>query len=80
MSEQEFELMMAQAEARCSGSDRPGYYEGYVRGLRRFYHGPSFGSLNEHEKWLGLAYNSDETMASRGRGYLDGLQGLKPHM
>ena len=45
----------------CGLSDRPGYYEGYMRGLRRFYHGPHFGTLQEHEEWLGLFYERDET-------------------
>ncbi|MGD0230433.1 MAG: hypothetical protein ABSC19_08750 [Syntrophorhabdales bacterium] len=71
---------MTQAETMCGLSDRPGYYEGYMRGLSRFYHGPHFGILQENEEWLGLVYDWDETKAHLGRGYQDGLQGLRPHM
>ncbi len=78
MTDQEFKSRMAQAETMCGLSDRPGYYEGYMSGLRRFYHGPHFGTLREHEEWLGLFYERDETNAHRGRGYHDGLQGMRP--
>jgi len=78
VTEQEYLSRMAQADAMGSHSTRPGYYEGYVRGLRRCYHGPLFGTLKEHEEWLVLAYDRDQTKAERGRGYQDGLQGVKP--
>ncbi|MGA2109092.1 MAG: hypothetical protein ABSH25_15785 [Syntrophorhabdales bacterium] len=69
---------MAQAEDTGGLSDRPGYYEGYIRGLRRFYYGPHFGTLKEHEEWLVLVYDRDQAKADRGRGYQHGLQGIKP--
>jgi hypothetical protein len=78
MTEQEFKSRMAQAETMRGLSDRPGYHEGYMRGLRRFYQGPHFGTLQEHEEWLGLVYDRDKTKADRGRGYQDGLQGIRP--
>lgn len=78
MSEQEFESRTVQAERMRGLSGRPGYYEGYMRGLRRFYHGPHFGTLWEHEEWLGLVYDRDEIRSYRGRGYRDGLQGIRP--
>jgi hypothetical protein len=78
MTEQEFKSTMAFVEALYGISHRPGYCEGYVRGLRRFYHGPTFGTLNEHETWLSLAYDSDGMKTDRGRGYRDGVQGFKP--
>jgi hypothetical protein len=80
MTEQEFKSRAAQAETMCGLSDRRGYYEGYMRGLRRFYHGPHFGTLQEHEEWLGLVYDWDEAKADRGRGYQHGLQGIRPHI
>ncbi len=80
MTEQEFNKTMAQVETMYGLSGRPGYHEGYMRGLRRFYHGPHFGTLQEHEEWLGLVYDRDKTKADRGRGYQDGLQGIRPHM
>ncbi len=78
MTEQEFFSRMAQAENTGGLSARRGYYEGYMRGLRRFYHGPHFGSLKEHEEWLVLVYDRDQAKADRGRGYQHGLQGIRP--
>jgi hypothetical protein len=76
VSEQEFQLRLAEAEGLHPR--RRGYAEGYMRGLRRFYHGPQSGTLQEHETWLGLAYDRYISRAERGRGYLDGLQGIRP--
>jgi hypothetical protein len=78
MTEQEFTSKMEQAESRYRLSSRPGYYEGYMRGLRRFYYGSYFGTLQEHEEWLGMAYRWDGTAADQGRGYHHGLQGIRP--
>ncbi len=30
------------------------------------------------EEWLGLVYDRDEIRSYRGRGYRDGLQGIRP--
>ena len=81
MTKSEFKALMAEAEARCGISHRPHYCEGYVRGLRRLYHGPHFGNLQDHEEWLGWAWDErDKDKADRGRGYLDGLQGMRPQI
>ena len=69
---------MAEAEKIGRLSVRPGYYEGYIKGLRRFYHGPNVETLQEHEKWVGLVYDRDEIQADCGRGYQHGLQGIRP--
>ncbi len=79
MDEKEFKTKLVQAESMRRHSDRPGYYEGYIWGLRRRYYGPHFGSLEQHEKWLSLTYDRDQTKAEAGRGYRDGLQGFGPH-
>ena len=49
------------------------YYAGFIRGLRRAYHGERFGTEAEHRTWLALADDEDDSRASRGRGYRDGL-------
>jgi hypothetical protein len=74
MTEREFSFKMAQAKSRSSQSPCPGYYEGYVKGLHRFYYGPSYGTLQDHEEWLSRAYRGTD----QGRGYQDGLQGIRP--
>ena len=78
MTEQEYLSRMALAHTMGSHSSQPGYYEGYMQGLRRCFHGPLFGTLKEHEEWLVLAYDRDQAKADRGRGYQHGLQGIKP--
>ena len=49
------------------------YYAGYMRGLRRNYHGEPFGTKEEHTLWLSLKDSEDQSRAARGRGYRDGL-------
>ena len=72
-------LLQGLASDLMSGlSARSGYYEGYIRGLRRFYYGPDVCNLQEHEKWLGLIYDRDESQSGRGLGYQHGLQGIRP--
>jgi hypothetical protein len=80
MTEQEFKSKISKAEAMWRLPDRRSYYEGYIRGLRRFYYGPHFGTLQEHEEWLGLVYDRNKSRADRGRGYQDGLQGIRPYV
>jgi hypothetical protein len=77
MTEHEFqsEMRRAQTMGRVTGNPHdPEYWQGYARGLRRAYHGERFGSQAEHELWLTLADDEDESRAARGRGYRDGMQ------
>ncbi len=54
--------------------ERPDYWEGFARGLRRAYHGTIFGTEVQHAHWLSLATDGgDESSRKRGRGYRDGL-------
>jgi hypothetical protein len=78
MTEQEYRSKMAEAETMHGASSRPGYYEGYMKGLRRLYHGPDVETVQEHEVWLGLTRSRDRAGADRGQGYQHGLQGIKP--
>ena len=81
MTKQDFESKMLQAKTFHDLGDRPDYHAGYMRGLRRSYHGENFGTDEEHAKWLTLAEDDqDETRRERGRGYQDGLQGKSPAM
>jgi hypothetical protein len=75
MTEQKFKSEMRQAEAmrRTAEPERAEYWAGYIRGLRRAYHGEKFGTDEEHEKWLAAANSRDESRKQRGLGYRDGL-------
>jgi hypothetical protein len=77
MNEQQFQSEMTRVEALRRLTQEPekgDYYAGYIRGLRRNFHGERFGTQAEHETWLNLAGDADESRAARGRGYRDGLQ------
>ncbi len=46
------------------------YWRGYIRGLRRRYHGEKFGTDEEHEQWMNMI--DDKDREELGRGYRDG--------
>jgi hypothetical protein len=76
MDEQTFKRLMNQASIFHRIGDDTGYLAGYMRGLRRAYHGERFGTEDEHTRWLSLA--GDPRREAMGRGYRDGLAGHKP--
>ena len=50
------------------------FWEGYLRGIRRHYHGERFGTADEHTKWMKLS--DDETRRDLGDGYRAGFKGV----
>lgn len=68
-----FEALAGKASVMQSIGDRPDYWAGYARGLRRAYHGEQFGDPGEHEIWLALSDRPDQASQGRGQGYRDGL-------
>jgi hypothetical protein len=60
--------------ARLLGGD---YGTGYLRGLRRRYHGEQFGTDQEHAQWIALGLDGDPR-EDLGRGYRDGFEGREP--
>jgi hypothetical protein len=72
MTEQEFRSAMTRARIEAAHGQRPDYWQGYTRGLRRGYHGEAFGTQAEHDLWLTLASSQDALQAQRGEGYRDG--------
>lgn len=75
MTEQKFTSEIRRAETMRGLSDlmMAEYWAGYIRGLRRMYHGEKFGTNDEHEQWLSAANSRDESRKQLGRGYKDGL-------
>jgi hypothetical protein len=57
------------------------WWTGYMRGLRRAYHGEQFGTDAEHELWLSAIESTNEISAALGRGYRAGLtmEARDPH-
>ena len=76
MNEQLFRSEMRRAEImrRTLDRDRANYWAGYIRGLRRLYHGENFGTPEEHTFWLLLVVRPDRMLQQRGQGYRDGFE------
>jgi hypothetical protein len=75
MDESRFLSLMMKARTFSSLGERPDYWHGYQRGLRRGFLGELFGTGEEHERWMRLADDGvDNAARERGRGYRDGLR------
>lgn len=75
------ELGRAQTFARLETDPlKAAYWAGYQRGLRRNYHGATFGTADEHTRWTQAAKSDDAERKAVGQGYKDGLNigGNKP--
>lgn len=70
MNEQLFSTYMQSAKSLHEGD----YLAGYLRGLRRFWHGENFGEPGEHEKWMAMSDHRQDM----GDGYRDGFAGKPP--
>ncbi len=62
-----FEQNMNYAKTMHSIGEQSEYWNGYMRGLRRRYHGENFGTEEEHQLWL--TANGDDTHDQRSAGY-----------
>src|SRR3989339_1660606 len=59
--------------------DDSDFWVGYMRGLRRLYHGEKYGTDAEHELWFGIDPDEpDMTRRARGEGYRAGFAGIDP--
>jgi hypothetical protein len=76
MNETEFFRNLSIATGLKFLSRNPLYYDGYIRGLRRFYHGKIFLTEEEHRRWLALVTETGhETSKAGWEGYQHGLSG-----
>jgi hypothetical protein len=76
MTDQQFQAELSRAKTMQGDATDPieaDYWAGYQRGLRRAFHGERFGTARQHEEWLSLVNDDDQSRAARGRGYRDGL-------
>lgn len=79
MNEREFKLNLTAAEAFQKMSDVPAenaFWGGYLRGIRRNYHGENFGTDETHYRHMGLCDAPDAEHQLRGVGYKAGFEGL----
>jgi hypothetical protein len=70
MDESRFHQLMRRAKLISSD-----YAAGYQTGLRRHYHGETFGTESDHEVRSRMGLDGDPRV-ELGRGYRDGLQGV----
>jgi hypothetical protein len=72
MDQRTFESLMKRAGmARSAGAADADFLAGYVRGLRRAYHGEQSGSDAEHALWSSL--EGDPMRKRQAAGYRAGL-------
>lgn len=72
MDEATFKARMSRARLL-----RNDYGAGYQAGLRRHYHGETFGTPEDHDRWMGVGRDGDPRI-ELGRGYRDGFSGIEP--
>ena len=70
MEEKAYIIEMLRARAIKEESHNPEYWDGYLRGLRRQFHGDKFGTESEHQLWLTMS--GDEFQRQRSEGYRAG--------
>ncbi len=78
MLKSDFERNALEAESMRKRVQTPQVYfwEGYLRGLRRNFHGQIFGTEYEHGQWLSLKTRlGDDRLRYRGVGYEMGFKG-----
>lgn len=81
MNEPEFKSNMLAAQTFHGLSSTQQYdgssdfWMGYIRGLRRCYHGNNFGTEVEHKTWLSFDDSPDLACRMRTLGYRTGLAG-----
>lgn len=71
MDKSSFERQMRRARAMQSIDEKSSdFWRGYQRGMRRRFHGESFGTVAEHEQWMALVH--DDIRRGLGIGYRAG--------
>ena len=76
MTEAEFKSKMLYAESMKSYGERLEYWEAYIRGLERRFHGNQLVKEDEHCRLIEDIRSDDQAKAERGRGYRNGLTEL----
>jgi hypothetical protein len=77
MGKKSFDSLMLEAYARKGRTDTSDYFDGYTRGLRRFFQGESSKTTEEDSKWLSRM--EEEKREDEVHGYRDGFNGLTPN-
>lgn len=73
MHESKYRTLLLRAKSMQLANDRPNFWEGYIRGLRRAFYGDRYGSAEDHRRWLALG--GDSLRDEMAHGYREGLAG-----
>jgi hypothetical protein len=73
MDEATYRGLLLRAKTMQMANDRPSYWDGYIRGLRRAHYGDRYGTAENHRKWLAL--RGDAAREEMSSGYRDGFAG-----
>lgn len=73
MNDTRYRGLLLRAKTMQLGRDRPHYWEGYIRGLRRAHYGDRYGTTQNHRNWLAL--RGDAAREEMSSGYRDGFAG-----
>jgi len=79
LTQQEFQSRARAAKTLSHSGNDAGqancFWNGYIRGLGRNYHGDNFGTAEEHGAWIAAAGFEYMTLKFRGYGYQAGFEG-----
>lgn len=75
MTTHEFGTNMTAAKTFSELGENQDFWAGYMRGLRRNYHGKNFGTDEEHALWMSASESNDQSRKMRGLGYQAGFEG-----
>ncbi len=73
MNETKYRALLLRAKSMQLSNDRPNFWEGYIRGLRRAHYGDRYGTAENHRRWLTLG--GDAAREELSHGYKEGLAG-----
>jgi len=75
LNQEQFNSQMLYAQTqRDLGIDNKEYWTGYMRGLRRGFHGDNFGTPQEHQTYWEAFNSADPDRKQLGTGYRDGIR------
>jgi hypothetical protein len=79
MKYEKFKQILDEAWARRKASEdesETDYLDGYLRGLRKAYHGEAFGTDKDNAQWDSLSLKDDPKSQRLSQGYRDGQKAV----
>jgi hypothetical protein len=73
VNDTKYRTLLLRAKSMQLANDRPNFWEGYIRGLRRAHYGDHYGTAENHRKWL--TPGGDDVREETSHGYREGFAG-----